>query len=159
MADRATAYADDDVVVPAQRDTRSRRRRMVAPMATAAGVAAGLVYLAAVDPNEPGHYPLCPTQALFGVDCPGCGVMRGMHALITGDVRGALDHNVLLVALVPLAILLWVRWAARSWTGQTSALTYTQFRRRNALVIGGLVLVTVFGIVRNFVPYLGSGLS
>lgn len=149
--------ADDDVVVPALRDDRPRRRRMLAPVLTLVGSAAALGYLAAVDPNEPGHYPLCPTQALFGVDCPGCGVMRGTHALLHGDVGGAVDHNVLLVVLVPLAVFLWARWALRAWRGETAAVTAAQFRRRNALVVTALIAVLAFGVIRNFVPYLGSG--
>lgn len=153
------APVDDDVVVPALEDGRPRGRRMLAPLATLAATIAGLAYLAAVDPNQPGHYPLCPTQALFGVDCPGCGVMRGTHDLITGDVRGALDHNILLVVLVPIAAVLWVRWALRAWRGRTAAVSYGQFRRRNQLLVVSLVLVLAFGVVRNFVPYLGSGIG
>jgi hypothetical protein len=159
MATRTEAHAADDVVVPARTDDRPRGRRLVAPLATLAASVAGLAYLAAVDPNQPGHYPLCPTRALFGVDCPGCGVMRGMHDLVTGDVRGALDHNLLLVFLVPLAVVLWVRWLVRSWRGQTGAVSYAQFRRRNTLTIVAMVAMLAFGIVRNFVPYLGSGIG
>ena len=157
--DRSTAFAPDDVIVEARTDPRSRRRRLVAPLATLVGALAGLGYLAAVDPNQPGHYPLCPTQALFGVDCPGCGVMRGTHDLVTGNVSGALDHNLLLVVFVPLAVVLWVRWLGRSWRGEERAVTHEQFRRRNMVMIIGLVLVLAFGVVRNYVPYLGSGIG
>jgi len=157
--DRSTIFAPDDVVVAARTDDRPLRRRLVAPLATLVGTLAGLGYLAAVDPNQPGHYPLCPTQALFGVDCPGCGVLRGTHDLVTGNVEGALDHNVLLVVFVPLAVVLWVRWLGRAWRGREDAVTHEQFRRRNAITITGLVLVLVFGVVRNFVPYLGSGIG
>jgi hypothetical protein len=159
MPERAAAYAPDDVVVPARTDPRSRRRRMVAPLATLGGVVVGLGYLAAFDPNEPGHYPGCPTQTLFGVDCPGCGVMRGTHALITGDVRAALDHNILLVAFVPLAVVLWFRWARRAWRGETEAVTHAQHRRRTSLLITALVFLLLFGVVRNLVPFLGSGIG
>jgi hypothetical protein len=154
-----TVFVDEDVVVAARVDTRSRARRMAGPLGALAGTAAGLGYLAAVDPNQPGHYPLCPTRALFGVDCPGCGLMRGTHDLVTGNVAGALDHNVLLVLIVPLVAVLWARWARRSWVGRSSEITYAQFRRRNTVMIVSLVLVLAFGVVRNFVPYLGSGLG
>ncbi len=152
-------FLDEDVVVAARVDTRSRARRMAGPLAALAGTAAGLGYLAAVDPNQPGHYPLCPTRALFGVDCPGCGLMRSTHDLVTGNVAGALDHNVLIVLVVPLVIVLWGRWAWRAWTGHSTEVTYARFRRRNAAMLVGLVLVLAFGVVRNFVPYLGSGLG
>lgn len=132
---------------------------MVAPLATLAGVAVGLGYLAVVDPNEPGHYPGCPTQTLFGIDCPGCGVMRGTHALLTGDVPAALDHNVLLVVFIPLAVVLWIRWARRAWRGETESVTYAQHRRRTSLLVTALVFLLLFGVIRNLVPFLGSGIG
>jgi hypothetical protein len=160
MAPDSTAVlASDDIVVPAQVDERSRRHRMLAPLATGVGVLGGLGYLAAVDPNTPGHYPLCPTQALFGLDCPGCGALRGTHDLITGNVAGGLDHNVLLIVFLPLAVVLWGRWVVRAWRGRTPAVSRAVFQRRTTVMITVLVAVLAFGIVRNFVPYLGSGIG
>ena len=157
--ERVAVFAEEDVVEAALVDQRSRRRRLVGPIAALVGSVAALAYVGMVDPNQPGHYPLCPTRAIFGVDCPGCGLLRGTHDLVTGNLAGALDHNVLLIAIVPLAIVVWVRWFQRSWRGTRPAVTYEQFRRRNALMIGALVVVLVFGVVRNLVPYLGSGLT
>lgn len=158
MPDTATVPSED-VAIPAQHDHRSRGRRLLAPLATLAGTGIALGYLAAVDPNEPGHYPLCPTQALFGIDCPGCGILRGTHDLVTGDLRGAMDNNVLLVVFVPLAVVLWVRWVVRAWRGETPAVSRSQLQRRNTLVATSLVLLLAFGVVRNLVPYLGSGVG
>lgn len=152
-------HAPDDVLVPRTQDPRSRRRRMIAPLATLAVTAGAVGYLAAVDPNSPGHYPVCPLKALTGFDCPGCGMLRATHDLAHGNVAGAVDHNVLMVLLVPLAAVLWARWVRRAWTGVTPAVTRAQFRRRNAAVLVGLVLILVFGVVRNVVPYLGSGIG
>lgn len=157
--DVTTVRADDDIVVPAQVDERSRRRRLLAPLATGIGVLGGLGYLAAVDPNTPGHYPLCPTQALFGLDCPGCGTLRGTHELVTGNVAGALDNNVLLIVFLPLAVVLWVRWVLRAWRGRTPAVSRAVFQRRTTVMITVLVAVLAFGIIRNFVPYFGSGIG
>lgn len=154
-----TAFADEDVVEQAQVDGRTRARRLAGPLAALAGTVAALAYLAAVDPNQPGHYPVCPTQAILGIDCPGCGLMRGCHDLVTGNVAGALDHNALLVVIVPLLAVLWFRWLARSWRGERPAVTYEQFRRRNVIMIVAMVGVLAFGVVRNLVPYLGSGIG
>jgi hypothetical protein len=132
---------------------------MLAPVAVLLGAAAALGYLYAVDPNQPGHYPICPTKFLLGIDCPGCGIMRGTFDLVHGDVSGALDHNLLLAVMVPLAIAAWAVWAWRSWTGRHPAVTTLQARRRQHAMIAALVVLVVFGVVRNFVPYLGSGLS
>ena len=46
---------------------RDRARRLVRPGLVAAAVAAGTAYVWAVDPNSPGHYPLCPTYAIAGI--------------------------------------------------------------------------------------------
>jgi hypothetical protein len=131
----------------------------MAPLVTLGGTVLALGYLAAVDPNEPGHYPLCPTKYFLGVDCPGCGLMRATHDLVTGNIAGALDHNVLVVLMAPFTVFLWVRWLIRSWKGTTPEVTYGQFRRRNAWLMVGLVLLLAFGVIRNFVPYLGSGIG
>lgn len=159
MTVTAERRPDTDVGIPSRVDDRPRSRRLVAPLATAAGVGAAVTYLALVDPNEPGHYPLCPTRAFFGVDCPGCGLLRGTHDLVTGDLRGALDHNILLVALVPFAIILWLRWLGRAWRGVTPAVSVGQLRRRTVITVVIMVGLLVFGVVRNFVPYLGSGVG
>jgi hypothetical protein len=76
-------------------------------------VAPALAVLATVDPNEPGHYPTCPFKWATGLDCPGCGSLRALHSLTHGDVRGALDHNVLLVAVLPLLAAAAFRWVRR----------------------------------------------
>jgi Protein of unknown function (DUF2752) len=157
--DATAVLAADDIVVPAHVDERRRRRRMLAPLATGAAVLGGLGYLAAVDPSTPGHYPLCPTRALFGVDCPGCGALRGTHDLVTGNLAGALDHNVLLIVFLPLAVVLWVRWLRRAWTGLTPAVSRAVLQRRTTVLITVLVAVLAFGVIRNFVPYLGSGIG
>lgn len=150
---------DEDIVEKARVDERPRRRRLLAPLVTLGVSALALGYVAAVDPNTPGHYPLCPTKYFFGFDCPGCGLTRATHDLITGNVAGALDHNIFIIILAPLAVVLWVRWFLRSWRGESPEVTYGQFRRRNMWMMVGLVALLAFGVIRNFVPYLGSGLS
>ena len=140
-------------------DVRPRRRRLLAPLTAGAGAVAGCVLVFAVDPNEPGHYPICPTRALLGIDCPGCGLMRGTHDLLHGNLAGAVDHNLLIPVLAPLVLLLWLGWLKRASTGIRPAVTRRRFRKRNRLLVIGLALLLAFGVVRNFVPYLGSGSS
>lgn len=145
--------------IPGHLDTRSRSRRLAGPAATIIGTAAALGYLAIVDPGEPGHYPLCPTNALLGIDCPGCGMLRGTHALLMGDVPRALDHNLLLIGLVPLVLVLLVRWARQAWSGLVPPVSARAFRIRTRVIVVSLVLVLAFGVLRNLVPYLGSGIG
>jgi len=149
----------------------SRARRLRAPLAVGAGVALASLYLGLVDPNVPGHYPLCPTKALTGLDCPGCGGLRATHALLHGDVRGALDHNAFIVLVVlPLAVLLWVRWVWREWKGPQPDPDGGPDRPVEvgvpspALLWSLVAVAAVFTVVRNVggVPalaWLGSGTS
>lgn len=162
MPDQAAVAAHDverPPAVAAAVDPRPRARRMVAPLATLAGSAVVLGYLAAVDPSEPGHYPLCPTKFLLGIDCPGCGLLRGTHALLDGDLPRALDHNVLLIVLVPLAVVLWARWTWHAWRGVTPAVSARAWRMRTLVTIAAFAVLLAFGVLRNLVPYLGSGIG
>ncbi|MEV0668002.1 DUF2752 domain-containing protein [Actinomadura luteofluorescens] len=70
-----------------------------------------VLYVAAVDPNEAGHYPTCPFLALTGFQCPGCGSMRTVHALAHGHLQEAFGLNVLTVAMLPVLAFFWLRWA------------------------------------------------
>lgn len=64
----------------------------------------GLVFVGTHDPHEPGTYPPCPTRALLGFLCPGCGALRATHALIHGDLERAWAANPLFVIALPLFI-------------------------------------------------------
>lgn len=79
----------------------SRARRLAAPVLTLAGAVAAFAYVGTVDPNEPGHYPLCPMLRLTGVLCPGCGGLRSAHAFAHGDLAAALGANAVAVAKLP----------------------------------------------------------
>ena len=140
-------------------DSRPRARRLVGPVATAVGVIAATSVIRVVDPNEPGHYPMCPTLAILGIDCPGCGGLRATHALAHGDIATALDHNALFVVMVPLLIGLWVMWMYRAWTGVTPVLTRKREIIARTAPIILLIVVMVFAVVRNFVPFLPSGVG
>ncbi len=132
-------------------------RRLAPPLATAAAVVAAAAYIWAVDPNEGGHYPGCPTQVFLGIDCPACGGLRGSHALLRGDLAGAADNNILLFLLIPALALVWLRWVVVSWRGAPVSAVPDDSSNRLLMIV--LIIVMLFGIVRNFVPYLGSGLG
>lgn len=94
--------------------------RSVAAWAATSTLALAAV-VALVDPNQPGHYPTCPTKLLTGLDCPACGTLRGLHDLSRGHLAAALDHNVLLLVAVPFLAWIWAGWARTAITGAPAA--------------------------------------
>jgi hypothetical protein len=85
--------------------------RLLRPGAVLVLSVAAVCYVAAVDPNEAGHYPTCPFLAVTGFQCPGCGSMRAVHALAHGRIGEAFGLNVLTMAMLPLLAFFWLRWA------------------------------------------------
>ena len=96
----------------------SRARRLAGPLAVAGAAVACGVFVLLADPTTPGGpTPLCPTYALLGVTCPGCGSARMLYSVLTGDLGAALRYNALgIVALVVLAGS-YARWARDAWRG------------------------------------------
>lgn len=85
------------------------------PLLVAAGAIGGCIAVNAADPTTPGGpVPVCPTKAIFGITCPGCGTARMLYSLTTFDLTGALRYNA--VALVTVLALVW-SWFA--WFGRT----------------------------------------
>ncbi len=146
-----------------------RTRRLRAPLTVGALTLGAVAFVGLVDPNQPGHYPLCPTKALTGLDCPGCGGLRAVHSLATGDLVAALDHNAFVVLVVlPVALLAWVLWVVREWRGPATPTDTTPHPVSSSAMssrwtLGALLAVAlVFTVARNVggVPalaWLGSG--
>lgn len=99
--------------------------------------------LAAVDPNQTGHYPTCPLLALTGLYCPFCGGMRAVHDLVHLDLLGALARNPLVVVMLPFVVLAWLAWARSAFTGRRAPVA------PHWLLPAVLVLLAGFGILRN----------
>jgi hypothetical protein len=76
--------------------------RRIAIVLLAAGAAAAALALWRLDPAGSSLFPRCPSRALLGVHCPGCGALRATHHLLHGDLAAAFRMNPLLVALAPL---------------------------------------------------------
>lgn len=123
---------------------RGALRRTAAPLALLGGVVGAFGYVAAVDPNAPGHYPLCPLRYFTGLDCPGCGGLRSAYAFAHGDVITALGCNALAVAGYLLFAAGWAVWFCRAVRGRPFAPALRPVHR-HALV----ALLVVFTVVRN----------
>ena len=119
-------------------------RRLAVPAGLLAAVAGAFVYVGAVDPNEPGHYPACPLLEYTGIFCPGCGGLRSAHAVVHGDLAAALQANVLAVAGSALFAVLWTVWVVRATRGRPLRIDLGPVHLWTA---GALTLV--FTVVRN----------
>ncbi|WP_329179852.1 DUF2752 domain-containing protein [Streptomyces sp. NBC_01477] len=97
---------------------RGALRRTAVPLGVLGAVAAGFGYVAAVDPGRPGHYPACPLLYYTGVYCPGCGGLRGAHALAHGHLGTALGCNAAAVAGYAVFAVVWVIWLTRALRGR-----------------------------------------
>ncbi len=66
---------------------------------------------------------MCLFHWLTGLDCPLCGLTRGLCALAKGHVAEAVRWNLLtpLAALMLLALAWRGRWVGRLWTGGAAA--------------------------------------
>ncbi|MFB6616562.1 DUF2752 domain-containing protein [Streptomyces sp. NPDC056367] len=95
----------------------SRARRLAVPAVTLAGAVAAFAYVGAVDPNEPGHYPVCPLFRLTGILCPGCGGLRSAHAFAHGDLPTAFGANALAVVGYFVFAGFTALWLVRAYRG------------------------------------------
>ncbi|MFB7503929.1 DUF2752 domain-containing protein, partial [Streptomyces broussonetiae] len=106
--------ADSRAARPATAPAAPLVRRLAVPGGLLAAVAGAFAYVGAVDPNEPGHYPVCPLYRLTGLYCPGCGGLRSAHAFVHGDLLTALRDNAPGVAGFLGFAVLWTVWVLRT---------------------------------------------
>ena len=127
-------------------DTRSRLRRIRAPMLVAGVVLVASVLLHVRDPHQSGSWGLCPWLVLTGSYCPGCGGLRAVNGLTRGDVAAAASSNLLLLASLPLVVGWWARWVLVRWQALMRPVD-----GRHAVAACGVfgVLAIGFAVLRN----------
>ena len=110
---------------------------------------AGLVFLACFDPASSSLYPPCPFHALTGLHCPGCGTLRGLHALVHGNLARALSMNPLMVMSILFILFLFVRniWCAWRRAGLGARPLHP------GVSWGVLVVVIAYWALRNVPSY------
>ncbi|MBR5898274.1 MAG: DUF2752 domain-containing protein [Muribaculaceae bacterium] len=122
-----------------------RRKRLM--------VMAGIVLVLAIlciyfyfDPTSR-FFPSCPFLSLTGLECPGCGSQRALHALLHGDIVAVWHLNAALFVFVPLLIALFV---AELLGPQRAPRLYTALNSRY-VIWGTAVFIIVWWVVRNVI--------
>jgi hypothetical protein len=131
---------------------RSRAWSAAAPVGLALGALGAGALLGRVDPHVPGFYPVCPSYALTGLYCPGCGTLRALHDLWHLDLAGAWSMNPLAVLALPVVIASWLAWVRRAVTGSPRRWISPPW-----VPVAVLVVVLAFWVLRNvptLEPYL-----
>lgn len=81
-------------------------------------IAAASAYLFIFEPGKSGFFPACPFRALTGLNCPGCGSTRGLHALLHGDLVGAFQLNPFMVLALPFLLYALIAYTNAVMRGQ-----------------------------------------
>jgi hypothetical protein len=133
-----------------KRNSSSATERSLA-VAGLAAAGTALFVVRNINPASSGWFPQCPFHAMTGLNCPGCGATRGMHALLNGDLLTALHYNVLLVLFVPMIIYFLVNLLSIAVRGRS--LGFSDLSPRAVWTLA-IVLLT-FGVLRNlpFYPF------
>ena len=129
--------------------TKTRFLGRAALICCLGGAVAGALMLFFLDPAQTPVYPVCLFHRLTGLDCPGCGTLRALHALLHGHWVVALHDNLLMVISLPLLAWLGFRFAWNRIQGRS-----TRTPRPLWLWLY-LVAWLVFGVLRNlpFQPF------
>lgn len=112
-------------------------------------ISAILLYFVAVFVAKNITLPQCLTYKYFEIYCPGCGMTRSVIALLHGDIFLSLRDNALIIFGILLLFALYLE------------LVFKVFGKRlrfpihsNKFIIGTLILMGVYSVLRNFVPFL-----
>ena len=137
--------------IPA-RGAKARLRALAPPLAVVAGVGVCSAAVWVGDPTTPGGFlPVCPTKALLGIDCPGCGGMRMAYSLMHGDVPAALHYNA-----VSFVVVLLLGWSMVAWTlGRLRGRAKTSWLHWRWTPLVFSVVFVVWFVIRNlpFAPF------
>ena len=130
--------------MPADAATTSPLSHISVPVSGAVLAAAGW-YTARNDPSAAGsRFPGCLFHRTTGLWCPGCGLTRGVHALLTGHPLQAMGYNVFTPVVVALIVVMWGTWAAHRFQPRFSA-----WRPPSRAVNIAAVLLVAYGVARN----------
>jgi len=126
---------------------RPSRWAIAAPIACGCAIAGAAVYIALNDPSAPGTLSAaCPLYQMTGLWCPGCGLTRATHSLLSGDVGAAFGLNLFFPLFLGAIVVGWLAWMRRA-LGRAPLVAFS--RLPMWLPIAAAVALVVFGVLRN----------
>ena len=119
--------------------------------ALAAIGSSGLAILYLFDPRESGVYPVCPFFGLTGCYCPGCGTLRAIHQLLSGNLASAFGFNPYTMLALPVIVYAFLAGSLRAFGLPAPPRLFVPSRWIWAL----LVAIVGFWLLRNlpFSPF------
>ena len=97
------------------------------------------------DPGKSALAPKCIFHEMTGLDCPGCGSQRMLHALLHGDLQGAWQANAFLLCMLPVIATV----AAATFCRRRMPRFYNAVNSLPVIITIGTAIV-VWTIARNF---------
>lgn len=101
------------------------------------------------NPTTAGFFPVCPLFTMTGFACPGCGLTRGFHALVHGDILTALGFNAMIPVYAFIFGYLFITMIFIAFLGRSIQLSI--FKPK--YIWGFFIFSLVFFIARNIPAY------
>lgn len=96
-------------------------------------------------PTDSQFFPRCPTKVLTGLDCPGCGAQRALHAVLHGNFAEAISYNFFLVVGIPYLLAAVI---AAAGTGRVAMWVRTRLLSPTMVWLY-IILYLIWWVVRN----------
>jgi len=134
----------DGAPQPAAR--RSSWVAKAAPVACGCALAAAAVYVALNDPADSTAFPACPLYQTTGIWCAACGLTRGTHQLLNGNIGAALGSNLFVPVVLAAIVAGWWGWTRSAFGGRGISM-----KPRTVQVLATVVplVAVVFTVLRN----------
>lgn len=109
------------------------RKGLLLTVFSTAILAVGIWAAYRFNPEQASWFPKCPVRSLTGLNCPGCGTARAIHAASNGHWREAFRYNPILAVAIPFLVAIiinpsWAKKASVSWTVFTVAVLWMLVR-------------------------------
>ena len=106
-------------------------------------------YFGAILAEKHSSIPSCITFNFLGFYCPACGMTRSVIALMHGDILLSIRQNAMIVVFLVIGLIFYIWYILR--------LLGVKFRLgicNRKFLYGILILWFVYGISRNFIPFI-----